>query len=373
MSEAAASGGGSPFLSAINNGGGGADGEGPASGPPANLRDAMKRAEADGGSQGGAPKARTGLEFDPLKQGRETRDDEDTQRQRREPPNDRRDRPETRETKEEAQERKITAKLRNGQTKEVTEKDLLDYYQRGESANQKFQEASAAEKRAKAAEAKATALLRDPKALLEHLINDGDGVKSVHEAYQELMKLAKMSPEEQQNFLRTKELENRDAQLRAMEEAEAAKAQEAAEDAQIDQHLDGLEDAFDKIGWFPSEAAEPLCDLLMETMLDEVKSSGQKGVTYRHIAQTIKGVIEDTSRDWLSSATDEQLTEIIGEKRLRGLMNGQVKAVQSKLPTQVQRNPTQLPRDRNGRYQEPKVIPYQPGDLKGLRAILDGR
>ena len=108
--------------------------------------------------------------------------------------------------------RKVRAKV-NGKEKEISLREALDYYQRGESANQRFQEAANLRKEAETAKERAERLLKDPKALVEALINDETGAKTVHEAYQELVRLAQMSPEQQAEYLRVKELEGKAFQM----------------------------------------------------------------------------------------------------------------------------------------------------------------
>lgn len=266
--------------------------------------------------------------------------------------------------------RKVRAKV-NGKEKEISLREALDYYQRGESANQRFQEAASLKKEAESAKERAERLLRDPKALVDALINDETGAKTVHEAYQEMMRLAQMTPEQQQEYLRVKELEGRAAQMDRLEQERQAQIQQQQEQAIIDQHLDGLDDAYEKLGWSPSEKVQDVADMLAASLIDEIKESGTKGVTYRHIAGAVKDAISDMVSESLSSMDNAALRELIGDKRIKALIAEDVKAVQS-------RKPSAVPRDQN-RQQGGQFAPKKPagpavhyaGDMRGFRAMLD--
>ena len=266
--------------------------------------------------------------------------------------------------------RKVRAKV-NGKEKEISLREALDYYQRGESANQRFQEAANLRKEAETAKERAERLLRDPKALVDALINDETGAKTVHEAYQEMMRLAQMTPEQQQEYLRVKELEGRAAQMDRLEQERQAQIQQQQEQAIIDQHLDGLDDAYEKLGWSPSEKVQDVADMLAASLIDEIKESGTKGVTYRHIAGAVKDAISDMVSESLSSMDNAALRELIGDKRIKALIAEDVKAVQS-------RKPSAVPRDQN-RQQGGQFAPKKPagpavhyaGDMRGFRAMLD--
>ena len=266
--------------------------------------------------------------------------------------------------------RKVRAKV-NGKEKEISLREALDYYQRGESANQRFQEAANLRKEAETAKERAERLLKDPKALVDALINDETGAKTVHEAYQEMMRLAQMTPEQQQEYLRVKELEGRAAQMDRLEQERQAQIQQQQEQAIIDQHLDGLDDAYEKLGWSPSEKVQDVADMLAASLIDEIKESGTKGVTYRHIAGAVKDAIQDMVSESLSSMDNAALRELIGDKRIKALIAEDVKAVQS-------RKPSAVPRDQN-RQQGGQFAPKKPagpavhyaGDMRGFRAMLD--
>ena len=259
----------------------------------------------------------------------------------------------------------------NGKEKEISLREALDYYQRGESANQRFQEAAEMRKQAETAQQRAERLLKDPKALVDALINDETGAKTVHEAYQEMMRLAQMTPEQQQEYLRVKELEGRAAQMDRLEQERQAQIQQQQEQAIIDQHLDGLDDAYEKLGWSPSEKVQDVADMLAASLIDEIKESGTKGVTYRHIAGAVKDAIQDMVSESLSSMDNAALRELIGDKRIKALIAEDVKAVQS-------RKPSAVPRDQN-RQQGGQFAPKKPagpavhyaGDMRGFRAMLD--
>ena len=266
--------------------------------------------------------------------------------------------------------RKVRAKV-NGKEKELSLREALDYYQRGESANQRFQEAASLKKEAESAKERAERLLRDPKALVDAIINDETGAKTLHEAYTELQRLAQMSPEQQAEYLRVKELENRAAQMDRLEQERQAQLQQQQADAIIDQHLDGLDDAYEKLGWSPSEKVQDVADMLAASMIDDIKESGTKGVTYRHIAGAVKDAIQDMVSESLSSMDNAALRELIGDKRIKALIAEDVKAVQS-------RKPAAVPRDQN-RQQGGQFAPKKPagpavhyaGDMRGFRAMLD--
>lgn len=360
----------SPSFQSLVNGGPKTSG-----GPPSSVRDAIARATA-------ADPGRPDGSFDPDRPER-TNDSRSTNPMagRKPPPDPAKappkqatdQQPERQQTRldDDISERKLRAKV-NGQEKEVSIREMLDYYQRGESANKRFQEAAELRKQAETAKERAERLLRDPKALIDTLINDADGAKTVHEAYQELTRLAQMTPEQQQEYLRTRELEQRAAKLEAIE-AEQRQAQERAqEEAIIDQHLDGLEDAYEKLGWQPSEGMQDLTDMLAASIIEEVREQGMKGVTYRHIAGTVQEMVQDITRESLSSMDDAALRELIGEKRLRSLMAEDVKRVTGRLPQQTQR--TQQARQPSGQFaqkpQGPRV--HNAGDIRGFRALLEG-
>ena len=266
--------------------------------------------------------------------------------------------------------RKVRAKV-NGKEKEISLREALDYYQRGESANQRFQEAANLRKEAETAKERAERLLKDPKALVEALINDETGAKTVHEAYQELVRLAQMSPEQQAEYLRVKELEGKAFQMEQLERQRQAELEQQQEQAIIDQHLDGLDDAYEKLGWSPSEKTQDVADMLAASMIDDIKESGTKGVTYRHIAGAVKDAISDMVSESLSSMDNAALRELIGDKRIKALIAEDVKAVQS-------RKPSAVPRDQN-RQQGGQFAPKKPagpavhyaGDMRGFRAMLD--
>lgn len=266
--------------------------------------------------------------------------------------------------------RKVRAKV-NGKEKEISLREALDYYQRGESANQRFQEAANLRKEAETAKERAERLLRDPKALVDALINDETGAKTVHEAYQELVRLAQMSPEQQQEYLRVKELEGKAFQMEQLERQRQAEIEQQQADAIIDQHLDGLDDAYEKLGWSPSGKVQDVADMLAASMIDDIKESGTKGVTYRHIAGAVKDAIQDMVSESLSSMDNAALRELIGDKRIKALIAEDVKAVQS-------RKPAAVPRDQN-RQQGGQFAPKKPagpavhyaGDMRGFRAMLD--
>lgn len=266
--------------------------------------------------------------------------------------------------------RKVRAKV-NGKEKEISLREALDYYQRGESANQRFQEAANLRKEAETAKERAERLLKDPKALVEALINDETGAKTVHEAYQELVRLAQMSPEQQAEYLRVKELEGKAFQMEQLERQRQAELEQQQEQAIIDQHLDGLDDAYEKLGWSPSEKTQDVADMLAASLIDEIKESGTKGVTYRHIAGAVKDAISDMVSESLSSMDNAALRELIGDKRIKALIAEDVKAVQS-------RKPSAVPRDQN-RQQGGQFAPKKPagpavhyaGDMRGFRAMLD--
>lgn len=266
--------------------------------------------------------------------------------------------------------RKVRAKV-NGKEKEISLREALDYYQRGESANQRFQEAANLRKEAETAKERAERLLRDPKALVDAIINDETGAKTLHEAYTELQRLAQMSPEQQAEYLRVKELENRAAQMDRLEQERQAQLQQQQADAIIDQHIDGLDDAYEKLGWSPSGKVQDVADMLAASMIDDIKESGTKGVTYRHIAGAVKDAIQDMVSESLSSMDNAALRELIGDKRIKALIAEDVKAVQS-------RKPAAVPRDQN-RQQGGQFAPKKPagpavhyaGDMRGFRAMLD--
>ena len=266
--------------------------------------------------------------------------------------------------------RKVRAKV-NGKEKEVSLREALDYYQRGESANQRFQEAASLKKEAETAKERAERLLRDPKALVDALINDETGAKTVHEAYQELVRLAQMSPEQQAEYLRVKELEGKAFQMEQLERQRQAELEQQQEQAIIDQHLDGLDDAYEKLGWQPSEKVQDVADMLAASLIDEIKESGTKGVTYRHIAGAVKDAIQDMVSESLSGMDDQALRELIGEKRLRSLMAEDVRAVQSRKPQAIPRDSNRQPTGQFAPKKPAGPVVHYPGDLRGFRAMLD--
>lgn len=266
--------------------------------------------------------------------------------------------------------RKVRAKV-NGKEKEISLREALDYYQRGESANQRFQEAANLRKEAETAKERAERLLKDPKALVEALINDETGAKTVHEAYQELVRLAQMSPEQQAEYLRVKELEGKAFQMEQLERQRQAELEQQQEQAIIDQHLDGLDDAYEKLGWSPSEKTQDVADMLAASLIDEIKESGTKGVTYRHIAVAVKDAIQDMVSESLSSMDNAALRELIGDKRIKALIAEDVKAVQSRKPAAVPRDQNRQPTGQFAPKKPAGPAVHYAGDMRGFRAMLD--
>lgn len=363
MSEAAAPASGgtsSAFQAAINSGGG----ESSNSGPPTSVREAINRERSpqdegfDVAEHRDASPPRRQEPKDPAKAEPKRQEREPQQRQQRE------------ERPDDDFARTYRVKV-NGQEKDVSLSEMRDYYQRGESANKRFQEAADLRKQAEAANEKAARLLKDPKALVESLLDDPDGARTVHEAYQEMLRLAKLSPEQQQEYLRVKELERRDGQLRQMEEQRQAKEAEAREARIVDQHLDGMEDAFDMLGWKPSEKMQDVTDMMTANLIDEMREQGIKA-TYKQVAETIKGAVMDMIGDHVSALDDAGLRELIGEKRLRKMMNAEVSQLQSRLPQRT--NPETAPaRQPNGRFKEPESYVHHAGDMRGFRSLVEGR
>ena len=266
--------------------------------------------------------------------------------------------------------RKVRAKV-NGKEKEISLREALDYYQRGESANQRFQEAASLKKEAESAKERAERLLRDPKALVDAIINDETGAKTLHEAYTELQRLAQMSPEQQAEYLRVKELENRAAQMDRLEQERQAQLQQQQADAIIDQHLDGLDDAYEKLGWSPSGKVQDVADMLAASMIDDIKESGTKGVTYRHIAGAVKDAIQDMVSESLSSMDNAALRELIGDKRIKALIAEDVKAVQSRKPAAVPRDQNRQPTGQFAQKGKPEPATHYAGDMRGFRDMLN--
>ena len=276
---------------------------------------------------------------------------------------------ETQERPADDMDRKVRAKV-NGKERDVSYREMLDYYQRGESANQRFQEAAEMRKQAESAQQRAERLLRDPKALVDAIINDETGAKTLHEAYTELQRLAQMSPEQQAEYLRVKELEGRAAQMDRLEQEHQAQVEQQRADAIIDQHLDGLDDAYEKLGWSPSEKMQDVADMLAANLIDEIQESGQKGVTYRHIAGAVQDAIQDIVSESLSSMDNAALRELIGDKRIKALIAEDVKAVQSRKPAAVPRDQNRQP---TGQFAQRKAEPsvHFAGDMRGFREMLN--
>lgn len=262
----------------------------------------------------------------------------------------------------------------NGQERDVSLQELRDYYQRGESANKRFQEAAELRKQAESEQRRYRDAFRNPQALLKAALNEEGGPAALYNAYQEALKLAKMTPEQQEAWERSQELEAKAQELEQYKTKEQAAQAEARENAEIDQHLDGLEDAFEKIGWFPSEKSEPIVDILAASIIDEAKASGER-ITYRQAATLIRDLTHDMARDIVSGMKDEQLREWLGEKRLAGFSSRQAQQVQSRLPQTVPRDGQQrvAPRQPNGQFAGNGPVVMNRGDLSAFRKLVEGR
>ena len=180
-----------------------------------------------------------------------------------------------------------------------------------------------------------------------------------------------MSPEQQAEYLRVKELEGKAFQMEQLERQRQAELEQQQEQAIIDQHLDGLDDAYEKLGWQPSEKVQDVADMLAASLIDEIKESGTKGVTYRHIAGAVKDAIQDMVSESLSGMDDQALRELIGEKRLRSLMAEDVRAVQSRKPQAIPRDSNRQPTGQFAPKKPAGPVVHYPGDLRGFRAMLD--
>jgi hypothetical protein len=363
------------FRDALNSG------NQPQSGPPTSVREALRRSTDDQRPRNDRPddsndsRSTNHVAGKPEGKPRDVSPKTDSDRDAK--PNMRTDRSQDRAEPERKQsdsdldlDRKVRVKV-NGQEKEIPLRDALDYYQRGESANRRFQEAAELRKEAETAKERAERLLRDPKALVDALINDENGAKTVHEAYQEMLRLAQMTPDQQQEYLRVKELENKAASMERIEREQQAQLEAERENKIIDQHLDGLEDAFEKLGWMPSEKMQDVTDMLAASLIDEVRESGMKGVTYRHIAGAVKDAIDDMVNDTIGSLDDDALRSLIGEKRLRQLMAADVKQAQSRLPQRVPKDQTRQPTGQFAARETSGPAIHYNGDLRGWKALLD--
>lgn len=358
------------FLAAIGEGGG----DGGQGNAPQSFSQAFKQAVASPPPQIGT-EAR-GNSFDPLKgpSDQERRQGTASDRRPRETTDDRDDGPHERADARERPQYDDDFEFEetiNGEKRKVTLREMRDRYRRGESSNKKFQEAAELRKTVEREKAELQALLKDPKKLLERLVDDGDTAKTVFEAFEEAKRLANMTPEQQAEHFRQQELLGRDAKLREIEAREAAEAAEAQENQLIDQHLDGLEDAYEKLGFDPQGKLSDLTDLLATSIIEGCQEEGLDA-TYMDIAATVKEVIAETTKEHVAGLSDDQLREMIGPKRLAALMNGQVKQVQSRLPQTAPRPGG--PRQPTGQFapQQPKQIVYQPGDRKAFRALVEG-
>lgn len=353
-------------VSPTSNGAAGTEGN--TSGPPSTLKEALSR----------AAKTTPAEEFDPVKNNNEAKPGPRIEKEEPKPKPKTRFR-EARDPQQEPQQRqpdpaqaqKFRAKVM-GQEREVSAQELLDYYQRGESANKKFQEAARKSKEAEERIQKMQQALKDPKSLVDMVIDDADGAKAIFEAYKQLEQLAKMTPEQQQEYLRVRELENRDLQLKRIEEERRTAEDREKENRVVDRHIDGLEDAYQKIGWEPPEEMVELTDMLAAHLIDEVQESGVKGVKYRHIAQVVKETLDGAVSTMVSNMSDEQLIGLVGQKRLRQLMQAEVQKVQRNLPGQVPRD-VGVNRDEVGKFKkQEQIILHRSGDMKSFKKLLGG-
>lgn len=138
----------------------------------------------------------------------------------------------------------------------------------------------------------------------------------------------------------------------------------------MDQHLDGMEDAFEMIGWQPSEKMQDVTDMMTANLIEEMREQGVKA-TYKQVAETIKGAVMDMIGDHVGALDDAGLRELIGEKRLRKMMNAEVSQLQSRLPRQTTREEAP-PRAPNGRFKEPQPYIHHAGDMRGFKSLVEG-
>ena len=111
--------------------------------------------------------------------------------------------------------------------------------------------------------------------------------------------------------------------------------------------------------------------MLAASMIDDIKESGTKGVTYRHIAGAVKDAIQDMVSESLSSMDNAALRELIGDKRIKALIAEDVKAVQSRKPAAVPRDQNRQPTGQFAQKGKPEPAVHYAGDMRGFRDMLN--
>jgi hypothetical protein len=211
-------------------------------------------------------------------------------------------------------------------------------------------------------------------ALFDRLLQTPAGIKALVDAHKKAQDVANMTPEQRAQWEKTRKLEEDSRQLEEMRRADEERAEDARVEADAVRIVDGLEDGYKKIGWYPPEHVEPLADLIATELIDEIRAGRMESMTYGQLARQTHDILHSVGESFVRELDDAKLTEFLGEERVQKLVNAQVAKLQSGRPQVVA--PQQQSQNRNpdnGQYaQRPKITTYSPG-TGAFRNILNGR
>ena len=241
--------------------------------------------------------------------------------------------------------------------------EWMNESQRLVGLNAKHQQTVEAEKKARAEAERYRSALKSGDSLFERLLEEEGGVRALEEAYLKAKNLANMTPEQRAQWQKQRDLEDKARQLEEVQKTQQEKKEEAKQLALAERHLDGLEDAFEKIGWTPSEKMEPVTDLIATSIIEEAQSSGMQ-LKYIDVARITQECVRDIGSQFVQNMDDAQLTEFIGKDRIQKLIGAQVSQLQSGRPSALPGSTA--PRAPNGQFVpsnggKPQIRTYSPG------------
>lgn len=243
--------------------------------------------------------------------------------------------------------------------------EWLQESQRLAGLNAKHQQTVEAEKKARAEAERYRSALKSGDTLFERLLEEEGGVKALEDAYLKAKNLASMTPEQRMQWQKQRDLEDKAAQLEELKKTEAQKAEERKQHAMAERHLDGLEDAFEKLGWMPDENVEPIADLVATGIIEHAQEN-KIPMSYSEVARLTQQTLRDVGSSFVQTMDDEQLAEFIGKERLQKIIGAQVSQLQSGRPSVVppRQDPNRAP---NGQFApangggRPQIRTYSPG------------
>lgn len=253
--------------------------------------------------------------------------------------------------------------------KEVTKSraEWARYAQQLEGINDKHALTVDELKRERAFREQAEAALRDPRAFLEFLATQENGLDLFDKSNQLLNELRQLSPEQRAEMAKREEMERKAKEYERFQEQQRAQQEEAQYNADMDRHAAKIEAAFQKVGWNYPPEVEPLVDLVSTTLLSQAITNNDSKMTYTALAEATRSFVIDAVKAMAKTLPPQELQGILGVP-IPGQNNPAAAQVQAQIPRQTQ------PRDpASGKYvqgeERPRVQVYSPGTGQFARLI----